>query len=103
VVYFYCHGSDAEGGASITPSSLHLTDGSVSAFDFERWSNGEMLLTNPVVFINACQGGQMTTMFYKSFAVELLVMRRSRCPRRSHDNFPLVSQIPFGVARGSCR
>ena len=27
----------------------------------------------------------------------LIVMRRSRCPRRSHDNLRLVSQIPGGL------
>jgi len=31
------------------------------------------------------------------------VMRRSRCPRRSHDNLRLVSQIPGGVVHRSCR
>jgi hypothetical protein len=49
-----------------------MTDDVVSAYDFERWANGTKLPTSPLVFINACQGGQMTTMFYKSFAVELL-------------------------------
>src|SRR5262249_27491704 len=28
--------------------------------------------SNPLVFINACQGGQMTTLFYKTIAAEFL-------------------------------
>ena len=31
-----------------------------------------------------------------AIALEQIVIRRSRCPRRSHDNLPLVSQIPGG-------
>jgi hypothetical protein len=29
----------------------------------------------------------------------ICVIRRSRCPRRSHDNLRLVSRIPGGMAR----
>jgi len=72
IVYFYCHGHGSGGGASISPPYLEMTDDSVSAFDFQRWAGGEKLPTSPLVFINACEGGQMTTMFYQSFAVELL-------------------------------
>jgi len=76
ILYFYCHGhgSSNDSGANMSPPHLELTDGVVTAFDFERWSEGGTLQlpTSPLVFINACQGGQMTTMFYKSFAVELL-------------------------------
>jgi hypothetical protein len=72
IVYFYCHGHGSGSGASISPPYLEMTDGSVSAFDFERWADGAKLPTSPIVFINACQGGQMSTMFYETFAVELL-------------------------------
>jgi hypothetical protein len=74
ILYFYCHGHGSGGGSSmnLNPPYLELTDGSVSAFDFQRWADGSKLPTSPLVFINACQGGQMTTMFYESFAVELL-------------------------------
>lgn len=72
IVYFYCHGHGSESSASMSPPYLELTDDSVSAFDFQLWANGEKLPTSPLVFINACEGGQMTTMFYQSFAVELL-------------------------------
>lgn len=72
IVYFYCHGHGSGGGASTTLPYLEMTDDSVSAYDFERWADGEKLPTSPLLFINACEGGQMTTMFYQSFAVELL-------------------------------
>lgn len=74
ILYFYCHGlgtgSDAE--KPIDPR-LILTDGDIKATDFEYWSDGDKPLpTSPLIFINACQGGQMQTLFYKSFAVTLL-------------------------------
>jgi hypothetical protein len=75
ILYFYCHGhgsSNAESSLSLKPPHLELTDDTVTALDFERWAKGERLPTSPLMFINACQGGQMTTLFYKSFAVELL-------------------------------
>lgn len=72
ILYFYCHGHGSGSGASTSPPCLEMTDDFVSAFDFERWADGAKLPTSPLVFINACQGGQMTTMFYESFAVELL-------------------------------
>jgi hypothetical protein len=72
IVYFYCHGHGADNGTGTNLPYLELTDGSVSSFDFQRWADGEELPTSPLIFINACQGGQMTTVFYESFAVELL-------------------------------
>jgi hypothetical protein len=74
ILYFYCHGSGANdnGQISLEEAKLSLTDDFVSAADLQEWSGETLLPTNPLVFINACQGGQMTTVFYKSFAVELL-------------------------------
>ena len=72
IIYFYCHGHGADNGNGTGVPHLELTDGLVSSFDFQRWADGEKLSSNPLIFINACQGGQMTTMFYESFAVELL-------------------------------
>jgi hypothetical protein len=74
IIYFYCHGTGAKDEARINlgEAKLSLTEGFVSAADFQKWSGKRGLPTKPLVFINACQGGQMTTMFYKTFAVELL-------------------------------
>ncbi|MFZ5780916.1 MAG: hypothetical protein ACOY4R_12025 [Pseudomonadota bacterium] len=74
ILYFYCHGRGA-GADSTRPAEPHLilSDGEVKAADFEYWSDGDKPLpTNPLIFINACQGGQMQTLFYQSFAVTLL-------------------------------
>jgi hypothetical protein len=75
IVYFCCHGSGAdEGGAtSLKQSRLALTDSKeITSADFKVWRNGRSLASNPLVFINACQGGQMTTLFYKTIAAEFL-------------------------------
>jgi hypothetical protein len=74
IIYFYCHGrgsTDAD-NFNLAETQLTLTDDAVSSYDFQTWSNSAELPSNPLVFINACQGGQMTTLFYKSLARELL-------------------------------
>lgn len=75
ILYFYCHGKGI-GADSSKPLEPHLilTDGEVNAGDFEHWAGGgdKPLSTSPLIFINACQGGQMQTLFYQSFAVTLL-------------------------------
>ena len=78
ILYFYCHGhgSNDNAGVNLKAPSLELTDDVVTASDFEDWSEGQKLPTSPLLFINACQGGQMQTMFYESFAVELLGRER---------------------------
>jgi hypothetical protein len=74
ILYFYCHGRGT--GPDITkPIDPHLilVDGEIKASDFEDWADGDKPLpTKPLIFINACQGGQMQTMFYQSFAVTLM-------------------------------
>lgn len=74
ILYFYCHGhGSSSGGLPILSSPcLKFTDGDISASDFKNWAKGKKLPTKPLVMINACQGGQMTTLFYESFANELL-------------------------------
>jgi hypothetical protein len=73
ILYFYCHGhgSSSAGSASTGVPRLSLKDGDVKASDFELWAKGAPP-TGALIIINACQGGQMTTLFYKSFAQQLL-------------------------------
>ena len=73
VLYFYCHGHGSSSGrvASTTSASLSLKDGEVTAGDFADWAR-RAPPTGALIMINACQGGQMTTLFYKSFAKQLL-------------------------------
>ena len=73
ILYFYCHGVCGKD----EPPYLAFSDGNVQASDFQNWSLDEgdganSLPTCPFVFINACKSGQIQTMFYRSFADELL-------------------------------
>jgi hypothetical protein len=75
IVYFCCHGSGADegGAASLKQSRLALSDSKeITSADLKVWRSGRGLASNPLVFINACQGGQMTTLFYKTIAAEFL-------------------------------
>jgi hypothetical protein len=74
LIYFACHGRVTGGdGTTTAQASLTLSDDDpIMTTDFVEWLDNQPLSTNPVVFIGACQGGQMSSMFYDAFGLELL-------------------------------
>jgi len=74
LIYFACHGRVTGGdGTVVAQASLTLSDDDpILTTDFVEWFDNQPLSTNPVVFIGACQGGQMSSMFYDAFGLELL-------------------------------
>jgi hypothetical protein len=73
LIYFACHGHVSGDGTTAAQASLTLSDDDpITTTDFVQWLDNQPLFTNPVVFIGACQGGQMSSMFYHGFGVELL-------------------------------
>jgi hypothetical protein len=76
LVYFYCHGKGSyeEKRPTQATGSLSLTDGQeITRSDISYWrKKNQVLDSHPLVFINACQGGQMSTLFYLSIANEFL-------------------------------
>lgn len=90
VMYFYCHhvGTGDPDRPSTARSKLVLSEGDViDHLDFENWLDGKIFRSRPVVFLNACQGGQLSTMFYKTIAHTLL-KRRARCVIGPHIEIP---------------
>jgi len=77
ILFFCCHGrgSQVGGQTSVETPALKLSDPElIYATDLNFWrrrSNG-ILPSHPLVFINACQGGQITNMFYRDVAAEFL-------------------------------
>jgi hypothetical protein len=75
IVYFYCHGSGAGEykNPNLADAFIALTDGvNITGQDIANWLRERNLASSPIVFINACQSGQMTTIFYQTLAAELL-------------------------------
>lgn len=74
LIYFACHGRVTGGdGSAAAQASLTLSDDDpILTTDFVEWFANQTLSTNPVVFIGACQGGQMSSMCYDAFGLELL-------------------------------
>jgi hypothetical protein len=77
ILYFFCHGTgsrDAEGRPNLEQTHLVLSDDPISASDIAYALRDQVggLASHPVVFINACQGGQMETVFYRAIAAEFL-------------------------------
>jgi hypothetical protein len=80
ISFFGCHGQ-VGGTAGVIDEQpyLQMEDGEkISSSEFVGWLCDQSLPTRPVVFINACQGGQLSTMFYPAFGRYLLA-KGARC------------------------
>lgn len=77
ILFFCCHGRGSRDnkGVLLDSPAIKLTDTTlIKVSDLKFWSkqmNG-VFPSRPLVFINACQGGQMTNLFYKDLASEFL-------------------------------
>jgi hypothetical protein len=75
IVYFCCHGYGAGdlGNPNMAAASIALTDRvPITADNISYWRRGRVLASHPSVIVNACQGGQLTTLLYKTLANEFL-------------------------------
>jgi len=71
IAYFCCHGKAAGiGTRNLNSSSLKL-DEEFTADELDYWAKND-LQSHPIVFINACEGGQMTTLFYETIGAIVL-------------------------------
>jgi CHAT domain-containing protein len=75
IVYFYCHGEGA--GEYKTPNlsdaKIALSDKqAITGLDITNWLKNRDLNPSPILFINACESGHMTTIFYETLAKEFL-------------------------------
>jgi hypothetical protein len=73
ITYFCCHGQVS--GATESPGRTYLKltdDEEIYSTEFIGWLSRNPLPTRPVVFVNACQGGQMSSLFFPAFGHHLL-------------------------------
>ena len=100
IFYFCCHGEGAgdPDHPNVKESALALTDQErITVYDINGWLKQRTLESNPVVFINACQGGQMNTLFYRTVARELL-KRRARAVVGAQVDVPVVFAAAYATA-----
>lgn len=90
ITYFGCHCTTPPQGAPY----LKLRDGEpITAADMDSWLPGEASLsTRPVVFINACQGGRMTSLFFGTVGKKMLA-KGANCVIGPQIDMP----VPFGA------
>jgi len=70
ITYFGCHGGVPTEGA---PYLLLKDDNPITAADIDSWlPDPACLPTKPVVFINACQGGKMSSLFFGTLGRKML-------------------------------
>jgi len=75
LMYFCCHcGAQQSPYGGPSRSVLQLTDTGtfITPAHVSGWLRGRELISNPLIFINACGGGLLSTHFYCSFSHELL-------------------------------
>lgn len=71
ITYFGCHGK--VGGDEPGQSYLMLGDGEkIYSSEIIAWLSRRPLPSKPVVFVSACQGGQLSSLFYQAFGHHLL-------------------------------
>lgn len=72
IIYFGCHGTGVSAANGPAQAYVRLTDRqAIGSTDFVTWLAQSPLRTNPVIFINACQAGQMS-LFYTSIGSVLM-------------------------------
>jgi hypothetical protein len=80
VLYFCCHAENEGDGTAVRvdDSYLALTDRQirVTPGNLDTWLGSKVFKNGPIVFLNACQTGQMTSTFYQGF-VPTFVNRRA--------------------------
>jgi hypothetical protein len=73
ISYFFLHSRTAAEEGRIVPGRFFLGQDHIEAAEIRSWC--ETLPSEPLFFFNACQAGQMRTLFYESFALLLLELR----------------------------
>jgi len=75
LTYFFCHGfgADEQKGASTgIPKIVISPEFEIDRLELENLRKDQPFRPPPFIFINACQGGQVSTLFYKSVAEAFL-------------------------------
>ncbi len=75
IVYFCCHGATSRERRTLNLEQpwIQLTDReNIGANDLSYWLGDRDLESRPLIFINACQSGQMHSMYYESIASQFL-------------------------------
>lgn len=83
IVYFCCHSvvSGTAGQPNFGQASINLSERppeEITVEDIRYWLSDRTLGSTPLIFMNSCQGGQMASLFYKSFAAVFLD-KRANC------------------------
>ena len=79
ISYFYLHGLTNNPSQPVDLPAFYLGKEAVSANDLKAWSQWQgreaVLSSRPLMVFNACQAGQLRSLFYESFAFMLLDLR----------------------------
>jgi hypothetical protein len=79
IMYFGCHGTGVSSTNEPAKAYLRLTDRQpIRSTDFMAWLAQTSLLSTPIVFVNACEGAQMSSLFYTAIG-SVLIEKGANC------------------------
>jgi len=100
VFYFWCHG---KGGGdkpplNIAPFELRLSDDRpITPSDIAAFMGEQEFVHRPIVFLNLCQGGQATSVFYRGFT-DVFLNKKASVVIGPYADIPIIFAGKF--ARG---
>jgi hypothetical protein len=98
VIYFCCHGVIAVSDSGTRVHQLLLKDGKpIRESDFREWLLDRFFDTNPVVFLNTCHGGLMSSQSYTSIGPTLLE-RKANCIIGPQIGLPKVFAAEYAIS-----
>jgi hypothetical protein len=93
ISYFGCHGT--VGAAAGDQPSFALTDRDpIRQTDLLKWFTAHSMRSSPIVFVNTCEGGQMSSLFYNSFS-QVLLSSGANCLIGAQTDLPAVFALEF--------
>lgn len=94
IMLFCCHGkvTGSVAAPNFGEATLSLSDrppDPIKVSNIQSWMGKRKFNSNPLIFMNACQGGQTSSLLYKSFVPEFLD-RNANCVIGAQTDLPTV-------------
>jgi hypothetical protein len=98
VVYFFCHAEgDSEGApATHTVAHMHIADEKIDASDVLYWISERFRDNQPLIFLNACFAGQLSTLAFRNYTLASQFLERgAACVVGPQIEVPIVFGTEF--------
>jgi hypothetical protein len=98
IIYFCCHADIEVNNTGTRSHQLLLSDGEpIRESDFRDWLLDRSFSTNPLVFMNTCHGGLMSSQFYTAIGPTLMEAR-ANCMIGPQLEIPAVFACAYAIS-----